>query len=1599
MPERGPPTAGGIVQPRAVRARRRVALLCAALALLLIASAQARAATVAEQLGRLPVVQQFTGDASSTAAFAADWTAFPWASAKGSDTTTGWRPVAAYPTEEAAYRSAAQYASASAAAVTLNRNPGLSAGRFFSLWIDAATEALNARTGYELRFTATGTFADAYDVTLSKWQSGTRTVLASQAAVTLVNGNAMAIADEGGTVTAWTDTGSGFTQLASARDASFDQGYVGLGGSGNIERLTGFKVGHLAPAAPVLTGTSPPSPANENDPLILGTAGSGTTVTLYADAACTGLPVAVGTDAELASPGIMVSVANDTTTSFSATAADGLGNVSDCSRAISYTETSTSGTGIPAGLEGLATLDALATPENPLSGGGRWSKLPAAIHAGQVTGSGTTGGWGPWEAFPSVHGAYWNPTTFRDAGAGVAVAATLSVSPSWTERYFSLWLDMPDAARAQTGYELRFTNVDNVNRYDVTLTKWQAGARTVLARQSGYTLAPQSSFALVDQGGTLSAWVNAGSGYSQLLSASDATFDGGSVGIESAGNITRVRQFRAGVLPGGGTSAFSNLDTLDSFAAPENPLSGGGAWTKLSSAAHAGQVAGSGQTGGWGPYNAFPTAHGAYWNQATYGDDGDGVAVAATLSVSPSATDRYFSLWLDMPEPDRAQTGYEARFTNTATTNVYTVTLSKWQAGVRTVLARTGFTLPPQSSFALRDRGGTVSIWTDVGTGYSQLLSADDASYDRGYVGIEGAGNITRVRELRAGASTTFVGQGEFNNDPATGTYTYIPQPGAPVMTGRRDAIGAHHAPGELLDGAEQPLPDETDPVVCATSGHRIKIVYSSGTNDVPSPAIEAEIRNIIERTNSKIMREALRSSGNTRALAMRVDCDANGAIRIYSVRSVSNNDQVIIGTVGNALGLPVGAESVKYLIFRDARLFEGLGGVNYSPEDADKSSSDVVEPGASQYRVFSDSALVYRGPPGENIWATHTPMHELGHALGATAPGSPHRAPGGHCADGLDVMCYEQGNNQYRVTACPVGTERGYDTPLGVPLDCNYDSYFDAAPEPGEWLATHWNIGGPENPFLVERPIYETTTGITLREVRDGPPGSVSVYGHVNTVNAGGQVVTNAFVNVNFQKWDGDDWETLEEHTVHPIVTNGYFEANSVATLGVGRWRLRAVLPRQLPYLGSESPSYHEFEIDAIPTTAFITLDRWQNGAPGTASLHGHVKRTGNEAPVPGRVKVNFQKLVSGRWETMSTADRTLDGNGYWEVVDWGVGVGSWRVRAVFDQQDGYAYAESEYRTFDIQPVPTEAPITLVGFQNGTPGTASLQGHIRRASNRAPASGRVKVNFQKLVGGTWTTMSTADRTLDANGFWEVTNWGVGVGSWRARAVFDQQGDYAYVESEYRTFDIQPVPTYAPITLDGWQNGAPGTATLHGHVLRVGNNAPARGNVNVNFQKWNGSSWQTMSTAQRTLDGNGYWGVSNWGVGVGSWRVRAVFDAQGDYAYTESEYRSFDIQQVATSSYLTVNQVINGSPGRVSVSGNTLWAGGGACCGVNVNFQKLINGTWTTQSTATPGLSNGSWSVSNWGVGVGSWRVRSVFNAQGDFAYSESPYHGFTINR
>src|SRR6185503_12055681 len=110
-----------------------------------------------------------------------------------------------------------------------------------------------------------------------------------------------------------------------------------------------------APSNPSGLTSTPAGPANNNAPAISGTAEAGSTVKLYTTATCTGAPTATGTAAAFAT-GIVVPVADDSSTTFKATATDAAGNVSGCSSGVTYVEDSTA----PANPSGLA-----ATPAGP----------------------------------------------------------------------------------------------------------------------------------------------------------------------------------------------------------------------------------------------------------------------------------------------------------------------------------------------------------------------------------------------------------------------------------------------------------------------------------------------------------------------------------------------------------------------------------------------------------------------------------------------------------------------------------------------------------------------------------------------------------------------------------------------------------------------------------------------------------------------------------------------------------------------------------------------------------------------------------------------------------------------------------------------------------------------------------------------------------------------------------------------------------------------------------------------------------------------------------------------------------------------------------
>jgi hypothetical protein len=176
-----------------------------------------------------------------------------------------------------------------------------------------------------------------------------------------------------------TASGSGASTYDPASKPVLQDGekirYSSSDNAGNVEPArtsVAAQVDLSPPAPPTFSVTLPASPADDNAPRVRGTADGGATVRLYTDAACTEAAGSSALADSFADPGIEVSVSDDSSTRFYATAADAVGNVSGCSAdSIVYVEDSTA-PGPPSGL--------VSTPRSPSSD--NTPKLTGGVEAG-----------------------------------------------------------------------------------------------------------------------------------------------------------------------------------------------------------------------------------------------------------------------------------------------------------------------------------------------------------------------------------------------------------------------------------------------------------------------------------------------------------------------------------------------------------------------------------------------------------------------------------------------------------------------------------------------------------------------------------------------------------------------------------------------------------------------------------------------------------------------------------------------------------------------------------------------------------------------------------------------------------------------------------------------------------------------------------------------------------------------------------------------------------------------------------------------------------------------------------------------------------------
>ena len=210
------------------------------------------------EIGGTPVRDDFSRGESPLAN--GKWMKFPWATEIGGSYTGSFHGYGSSGGVAGAYWNGASFSPgrdglAVAATVGTGSTP---VGQYAALWLDMQSP-LSARSGYEARFTGTGS-TSVYKAELSKWSSGTRTVLATQENVSLPVGSTFVLTDIEDSIALWTGS-STFVPVLKARDTTFASGYAGIEVNGGNGTDFNFRAGQVAldTQAPDTTITSGPT--------------------------------------------------------------------------------------------------------------------------------------------------------------------------------------------------------------------------------------------------------------------------------------------------------------------------------------------------------------------------------------------------------------------------------------------------------------------------------------------------------------------------------------------------------------------------------------------------------------------------------------------------------------------------------------------------------------------------------------------------------------------------------------------------------------------------------------------------------------------------------------------------------------------------------------------------------------------------------------------------------------------------------------------------------------------------------------------------------------------------------------------------------------------------------------------------------------------------------------------------------------------------------------------------------------------------------------------------------------------------------------------
>ncbi len=283
--------------------------------------------------------------------------------------------------------------------------------------------------------------------------------------------------------------------------------------------------------------------------------------------------------------------------------------------------------------------------------------------------------------------------------------------------------------------------------------------------------------------------------------------------------------------------------------------------------------------------------------------------------------------------------------------------------------------------------------------------------------------------------------------------------------------LGLTHGPDPLPpDGGEAPVGPSDGPSAAAPPprctepaddpaqvlAFYVELVYARPSDATDQYAAKKEpLRDALHAVDTMLHLSA-QGTGATSA-ALRVLCDATGASVRHVVLPFTKSAASFASIWGGLAAAGLTKPNVKYLVYYDDVGFQTKCACAGFAHVWDDDVRQVTNRNNGHPLGGSIPAVVVGGNPAAT-WTRIAMTHEILHSMGTVVNSAPHATGKGHCWDGLDVMCYNDGGpsgHLYSNAVCPFYT-----------VDCRNDDYFHATARTGH-VGTRWNAGWVMNRFL----------------------------------------------------------------------------------------------------------------------------------------------------------------------------------------------------------------------------------------------------------------------------------------------------------------------------------------------------------------------------------------------------------------------------------------------------------------------------------------------------------------------------------------------------